>query len=167
PVPLRALADDGQGRRLARARNSIKADDLLAGEKYLIDRLALPRIQLRVPFFGFDTNSSRNQHRIAVAAPVAFLHVGDGLALHGAELARLHPALELLPDVRIRGFSHTAHERRFKNRAAILHSRSLENMIACPGYGPLRLYLRLLNPILPVFACLGDDVVSLISMQRG
>jgi hypothetical protein len=155
PVPLRALADDGQRRRLARARDSIQTHDLLAGEKYLIDRLALPRIQLRVPVFGFETNSSRNQHGIAVAAPVAFLHVADGLALHaqhrrgrvlrarpsaldGAELARLHPALELLPHLGRRGLPHAAVERRFQNVAPVLDRRSLENMIAGIGHGPLR-----------------------------
>ena len=83
------------------------------------------------------------------------------------ELPGLDPALELLPDFGIRGFSHTAHERRFKNRAAILHSRSLENMIACPGYGPLRLHLRVMHSMLPVLTRLGDYVVSLMPILLG
>ena len=82
PGLLRALAHHGQRRRLARARDSIQTDDLLAREKDLIHRLALAGIQLRVPVYGCDTNVCRYQHRIAKAAPVALLHLADGLALH-------------------------------------------------------------------------------------
>src|ERR1019366_6325315 len=82
PGLLRALAHHGQGRRLACARDSIQADNLLPREKNLIDRLALSGIQFRVPLFGLDANFSLNQHWIAVAAAVAFLHLADGLALH-------------------------------------------------------------------------------------
>jgi hypothetical protein len=63
---------------------------------------------------------------------------------NSTELPSCDPALELLPDMGIRGFSHAARERRFQNRAAVLYSRSLEDMIARPGHGPLRLHLRLL-----------------------
>ena len=187
PVPLHALAHHGQRRRLARACDSIQAHDLLAGEKYLVDRLALPRIQLRVPVFGFNTNSSRNQHRIALAAPVAFLHVGDGLALHaqhrggrellarpnvldGAELARLHSALELPPHLSRCRLPHAAVERRFQNVAPVRDRRPLEHMIAGIGHGPLRRLVGLVDvplSLLSMLPRLRYDSVGLMPVLRG
>ena len=59
-------------------------------------------------------------------------------ALDGAELARLHPALELLPHLGNRRLPHATVERRFQNVAPVLDRRPLENMIAGIGHGPLR-----------------------------
>ena len=84
-----------------------------------------------------------------------------------AELPGLDPALELLPDLGIGGFSHAAHQRCFKDRAAVLHSRSLEDMIARPGHGPLRLHLRLPQMELTMFARLGDYEVRLMPILCG
>jgi hypothetical protein len=139
PCLLRALAHHGQSRRLARARDSIQTDNLLPREKNLIDRLALSGIQFRVPVLGLNANSSFNQHRIAVAAPVAFLHLADGFALHaqhgrggvllvlvfrsildGAKLARLDSPVELLPDLGEVRLAHASTERRRHNRAFAL-----------------------------------------------
>ena len=83
------------------------------------------------------------------------------------ELPGLDPALELLSDSGIRGFSHAARQRCFKDRAAVLYSRSLEDMIARPCHGLLRLNLRVLNPILPVVARLGDYAVRLMPILSG
>ncbi len=47
------------------------------------------------------------------------------------------------------------------------HSRSLEDVIARPGHGPLRLHLRVLHPILPVFARLSDHAVRLMPILGG
>src|ERR1035438_5120147 len=139
PGLLRALARHGQRRRLARARYSIQTDDLLPRKKNIIDRLALSGIQFRVPVLGLDANSSLNQHRIAVAAAVAFLHLADGLALHaqhgcggvllvlvfgsildGAKLARLDSLVELLPDLGKVRLAHAPAERRRQYRAFAL-----------------------------------------------
>ena len=49
----------------------------------------------------------------------------------------------------------------------ILHSRSLKDMIARPGYGPLRLHLRVMHSMLPVLTRLDDYVVSLMPILRG
>src|ERR1019366_8935234 len=151
----------GQRRRLARARDSIQTDYLLPREKNLIDRLALSGIQFRVPVFGLDANSSINQHRIAVPAPVAFLHLADGLALHaqhgpggvllasvfgsmlpgirlwGAKLARLDSPVELLPNLGKVRLAHASAERRRHNRAFALDRRTLEEVIAGIGHGHL------------------------------
>jgi hypothetical protein len=83
------------------------------------------------------------------------------------ELPSLDPALELLPDLGIRGFSHAAPERCFKDCAAVLYSRSLEDMIARPGHGPLRLHLRLPQMELTMFARLGDYEVRLMPVLGG
>jgi hypothetical protein len=83
------------------------------------------------------------------------------------ELSGLDAALELPPNIGIRGISHAASERRFKYRAAVLYSRSLEDMIARPGHGPLRLHLPVLHPILPVFARLSDYTVRLMPKPGG
>src|ERR1019366_6320574 len=118
PGLLRALAHHGQSRSLARARDSIQPDNFLPREKNLIDRLALSGIQFRVPLFGINARSPVYQHGIGEAAPVALLHLADGLALHaqhgrggvllvfvfgaildGAKLARLDSPVELLPDL--------------------------------------------------------------------
>ena len=59
---------------------------------------------------------------------------GNPQEVEGREcpLPGLDPALELLSDSGIGGFSHAAHQRCFKNHAAVLHSGSLEDMIARP-----------------------------------
>jgi len=79
-----------------------------------------------------------------------------------AEFAGLDPPLELLPDSGIRGISHAARQRRSNNRAVVFDSRSLEDMIARPGHGPLRLHLRLPQMVLTTFARLGDYEVRLM-----
>jgi hypothetical protein len=134
--------------------------------------------------FRGDAHLRRDQHGIAVVAPIAFLHPANNLTLHTyhhggcvlsasanvrdlAELAGLNPALELLSDSGIRGFSHAARQRCSKNRAVVFYSRSLEDMIARPSDGPLRLHLRVLNPKLPVFAGLGDYTVRLMPILCG
>ena len=81
---------------------------------------------------------------------------------HFTELPSLDPSLELLSDSGICGFSHAARKRGFKDRAAVLHCPSLEDMIAGPSHGPLRLHLRVLHPILTMFARLGDYAVRLV-----
>ena len=53
------------------------------------------------------------------------------------ELPGLNPTLELLSDLGIRGFSHAAPERSFKDRAAVLDRQSLEDVTSRPGHGPL------------------------------
>jgi hypothetical protein len=100
-----------------------------------------------VPVFGPDADLGRNQHRIAVAAPVAFLHPGNNLALHvhhsrGRELSAcalvatsrnspgLDPALELLPDAGISGFSHAACQ------ALIRESRGCPALPISQKHGP-------------------------------
>jgi hypothetical protein len=65
-----------------------------------------------------------------------------------AEFPGLDPALELLPDSGTGRFSHAAHQRCFKDRATVLHSRSLEDMIARPCHGLLRLNLWLRHLVL-------------------
>jgi len=106
--------------------------------------LALSGIQFRVPVLSLDANSSLNQHRIAVASAVAFLHLADGFALHaqhgcggvllasvfwsmllgirlwGAKLARLDSPIELLPDLGKVRLAHASTERRRHNRAFAL-----------------------------------------------
>ena len=84
-----------------------------------------------------------------------------------AELSGLNPALELLPDLGIGGFSHATYQRCFKDRAAVLHSRSLEDMIARPCHGLLRLNLWLRCLVLPMLARLCDDVVRLMPVRCG
>jgi hypothetical protein len=79
----------------------------------------------------------------------------------------LDPALELPPNIGIRDISQPAPERCFKDRAAVFYSRSLEDMIARPGHGTLRLHLRVLHPILPMLARLGDDTVRLMPISGG
>src|SRR5208282_6192775 len=125
-----------------------------------------------------------DQHGISVVAPIAFLHPANDLALHAyhhggcvlsartnvrdlPELPGLDPALEFLPDLGIGGFSHAAHQRCFKDRAAVLHSRSLEDMIARPGHSLLRLHLWLPHLVLPTFARLYDDALRLIAILCG
>ncbi len=141
-------------------------------------------IQLRVAVFRGDAHLRRDQHGIAVVAPIAFLHPANDLTLHAnhrggcvlpastnvrdfAELPGLDPALELLPDLGIGGFSHAAHQRCFKDRAAVLHSRSLEDMIARPCHGLLRLNLWLRHLVLPMLARLCDDAVRLMPVLCG
>jgi hypothetical protein len=80
------------------------------------------------------------------------------------ELPGLNPALELQPDLGIGGFAHAAQQRCFKDRAAVLHSRSLEDMIARPGHGPLRLHLWLPHMVLTMFARESDYTVRLMSI---
>jgi hypothetical protein len=82
------------------------------------------------------------------------------------ELAVFNPALELLPNAGIRGLSHTAFKGRSKNRAAVLHSTALVEMISCPSDGPLRLHLRFPHMVLPTLTRLSDNMVSLVSMLR-
>jgi len=84
-----------------------------------------------------------------------------------AELPGLDPELELLSDSGVRGFSHAAPERCSKNRAVVPYSRSLEDMIARPGHGPLRLHLRLPRLVLPMFTRLGDYTVRLMPILCG
>jgi hypothetical protein len=113
---------------------------------------------IRVPVFRGDAHLRRDQHRVAVISPIAFLHPANDLTLHAnhrgggvlsastnvrdfPELPGLDPALELLPDLGIRRLAHTAHQRSFKDGAAVLYSRSLEDMIARPCHGLLRLHL--------------------------
>jgi hypothetical protein len=83
------------------------------------------------------------------------------------ELPGLDPALELLPDLGVRGFSQSAPERCFEDRAAVFYSRSLEDMIARPGHGPLRLDLRVPHLVLPMFARLSDHTVGLMAILGG
>jgi hypothetical protein len=83
------------------------------------------------------------------------------------ELPGFDPAIELLPDLGMGGFSHAAHERCFKDRAAVLHSRSLEDMIARPCHGPLRLNVWLRHLVSPMLACLCDDAVRLVPVLCG
>src|ERR1019366_9340246 len=83
------------------------------------------------------------------------------------ELPGLDAALELPPNIGIRGISHAAPERSFKNCAVVLYSRSLEDMIARPGHGPLRLDLRVPHLVLPMFARLSDYTVRLMPILCG
>ncbi len=78
-----------------------------------------------------------------------------------AQLPGLDPALEFLPDLGIGGFSHAARQRCFKDRAAVLHSRSLEDMIARPRHGLPRLNLWLRHLVLPMLERLRDDAVGM------
>src|SRR5580658_1781923 len=84
-----------------------------------------------------------------------------------AKLPGLDPALELVPDLGIGGFSHAAHQCCFKDRATVLHSRSLEDMIARPCHGLLRLNVCLRHLVLPMLARLGDDAVRLMPVLCG
>jgi hypothetical protein len=141
--------------------------------------LALRRIQLRVAVFRGDAHLRRDQHWIAGVAPITFLHPANDLTLHAyhrggcvllastnvrdfPELPGLDPTLELLPDLGIGGFSHAAHQRYFKDRAAVQHSRSLEDMISRPGHGSLCLNLWLRHLVLLMLARLRDDAVRLM-----
>jgi hypothetical protein len=80
-----------------------------------------------VAVFRGDAYLRRDQHRIAVVAPIAFLHPANNLALHAyhrggrvllisantrdfPELPGFDSALELLSDSGIRGFSHAARQ---------------------------------------------------------
>ena len=145
--------------------------------------MALRRIQLRVAVFRGDAHLRRDQHGIVVVGPIAFMHPDNDLTLHanhhggcvlsaGAnvrdfpELPGLDPAFELLSDLGIGGFSHAAHQRCFKDHAAVLHSRSFENMIARPCHGLLRLNVRLRYLVLPMLARLCDDAVRLMPVLR-
>jgi hypothetical protein len=84
-----------------------------------------------------------------------------------AELPGLDPALELLPDLGISSFSHAAHQRCFEDRAAVLHCRSLEDMIARPCHCLLRLNLRLRRLVLPMLTRLCDNAVRLMPVLCG
>src|ERR1039457_4073952 len=188
PGLLRALAHHGQRRRLAPARHAIHPDNLLPRQENLIHRLARAGIQLRVPVSGGNTNVCRYQHWIAKASPVALLHLADGLALHaqhgsggvllarapepglrfnGAELARLDPAVELLPDLGEVRLAHAPAERRRQNRPFILDRRTLEEVIAGIGYGYLGGFVGSVCVLPDLLPRLGNHPVGLVAVLRG
>jgi hypothetical protein len=84
-----------------------------------------------------------------------------------AEFACPDSTLELVLNRGIRGFSHSARQRSFKDRTPILNRRSLEDVIPRPGHRPARAHLRFSDLTLPVHPRLGDNSICLMHMLRG
>ncbi len=173
------FANHGEGRGFSGAGNTVQANDLLTRTKDVVDDAPLADTEFRVPIFDPDPHLGRDQGGISKAAPVAFLHPGNGFPfqpnhLIGCELqvcaalcnftefARPHPTLELTLNGGMRGFSHATCKGGFKDRPTVLHSRSLKDMSPRPGHGPLRVRLRFPHLTLPVRPRLGHNAIGLV-----
>jgi hypothetical protein len=71
-----------EGRRLARTRDAVKSDNLLAAEEAVIYRYTLVTVQFGVTIFCPNSQLRQDQHRIVAATLIAALHVPDYLTLH-------------------------------------------------------------------------------------
>jgi hypothetical protein len=185
---------DAQMRRDFAALDRVLADDLtyihasgLVQNKaeFIADLKSNKRIHTSIKFSDLNV---RLLQGVAVITGHSEIHVlpasANDLTLHAyhhggcvlsastnmrdfSELPDLNPALELLPDLGIGGFPYAAHQGCFNNRPLVLYSRPLEEMIARPGHGPLRLHLWLPHLVLPMLARLCDDAVRLMPVLCG
>ena len=150
-IPLRfcTFTDYSERGRFPCAGDTIESDNPLATQKDIIHRFALGPVQFRMAFLCPDSQLRRDQHRLLIAMLIAALHVTDDLSLHAhhfsgrversrsaicprnsSELPSHHPLLKLLSNLDIGSLSHAAVYGRLQDRAFILNSRPLKDMIA-------------------------------------